>query len=164
MKSMFGVVMDANGSMAYTVGHEQIPANNYRRPSDYNLVDYNLDILSLALKYPELLSIGGNLGEVNSFAGVDIDDITGGILNAVSLKDGNNMLCFVLETVKAFVPDTLSGLFSVLEVPLQLLDEAVAPLVNLGCPAFGNLTLNGTDLFTGLQNIYPGAARSGAAF
>ena len=86
--------------MTYREGHEQIPANWYRHGAPYGLIELNLDVVSMILNYPELGSIGGNVGTVNSFTGVDLDDVLGGVLNAGQLLEGNNLLCFVLEVVK----------------------------------------------------------------
>lgn len=54
LKSIFGV----NGSddaLQYNYGYERIPENWYRRPTDFGLIDLNLDILNFAVQYPELL-------------------------------------------------------------------------------------------------------------
>jgi hypothetical protein len=158
-------VVTENGRMVYKEGQERIPANWYRIPVDYGLASLNLDLLAWAAKYPRLASIGGNLGAVNSFAGVDLADATGSVVNAVSLLQGNNLLCFALEAVKTFAPNSLSTLFKVLEVPLRLVNDALLdPLLDLGCPVFGDLTMGGTDLMTGLMGKFPGAKRSGVAF
>ena len=50
----------------------------------------NLDTLALVAQYPELGSIGGNVGTVNSFTGVDLDDVAGGVLNAGKLLESND--------------------------------------------------------------------------
>ncbi|KAH9904751.1 oxidase [Xylariomycetidae sp. FL2044] len=157
-KSFFGVT-EEDGQLVYKEGHEQIPANWYRIAVDYGLVDLNLDMVSWMLQHPKLASVGGNLGEVNSFAGVDLEDVTGGVLNAASLLEGNNLLCFALEVVKTFAPNSLSTLFKVLETPLQLVNDALLdPLLDLSCPAFGDLTTGGTDLVSGLKDRFPGAS------
>ncbi|KAG9664922.1 Cloroperoxidase, partial [Aureobasidium melanogenum] len=161
----FYAVYEENGRLVYRKGHEQIPANWYRRLIDYGLIELNLDLVAWFLKYPILASIGGNLGTVDSFAGLDLEDITGGVLNATSLLEENNLVCFVLEIVKAFSPDSLSSLFKTLEVPLKLVTDAVLdPLLSLNCPAFKDMTMDGTDLLSGLLGKYPGARKSGVAF
>jgi hypothetical protein len=129
------------------------------------MVELNMDLVTWMLKHPELANIGGNLGEVNSFAGVDLKNITGGVLNAVSLLEGNNLICFTLDIVKAFVPNSLSSIFKTLEKPLRLVNDALLdPLLDLDCPAFDELTEGGEDLLESLIDQFPGAARSGAAF
>lgn len=40
--------------MTYNKGHERIPENWYRIPTDYGLISFNLDLINLTLKYPEL--------------------------------------------------------------------------------------------------------------
>ncbi|KAI4717666.1 Cloroperoxidase [Aureobasidium sp. EXF-10727] len=161
----FYAVYEENGKLVYRKGHEQIPANWYRRPIDYGLVELNLDLVAWFLKYPVLASIGGNLGTIDSFAGVDLEDITGGVLNAVSLLEDNNLVCFVLEIVKTFSPNSLSSLFKTLAAPLKLVNDAILdPLLSLNCPAFKDMAMDGTDLLSGLLGKYPGASKSGVAF
>ncbi|KEQ98114.1 hypothetical protein AUEXF2481DRAFT_2094 [Aureobasidium subglaciale EXF-2481] len=161
----FYAVYEENGQLVYRKGHEQIPANWYRLPMDYGLVELNMDLVEWFMKYPVLASIGGNLGKVDTFAGVDLHDVTGGILNATSLLEGNNLVCFVLEIVKTFSPNSLSSLFKTLEAPLQLVNKAILdPLLDLSCPAFKDMEMDGTDLLSGLLRKYPGAGRSGFAF
>jgi hypothetical protein len=128
-------------------------------------VPLQLDLVAWFLAHPVLASIGGNLGAVDTFAGLDLGDVTGGALDAAALLQGNNLLCFALQAVKTLAPNSLGALFSILDVPLQLLDQAVlGSLLNLSCPAWGDLTMGGGDLFSGLMAKYPGARRSGAAF
>jgi hypothetical protein len=158
-------VYEENGELVYKTGWERIPNNWYRIPVDYGLVDVNIDIIAWILEHPKLGSVGGNLGKVNTFAGVDLEDVTGGVINLTSLLEGNNLVCFVLEVVKTFAPNSLSTLFKTLEVPLELLDDAIlGPILDLSCPVFQDLTLGGTDLLSGLLTTYPGAKKSGFAF
>lgn len=160
-KSFFGVV-EENGALVYKQGQERIPDNWYRIPVDYGLVGLNADLVAWVLQHPVLGSIGGNMGEVNTFAGLNMADITGGVLNATSLLEGNNLFCFVMEIVKTFAPNALAGLFKTLETPLELLNDAILdPLLDLSCPAFEDMTAGGTDLFSYLTATYPGANRTG---
>ena len=110
-------------------------------------------------------SIGGNTGEVNSFVGVDIADVTGGVLNTAKLLEGNHLICFVMEVVKTITPNSLSSLFRIIDVPLKLLTNTVgSALVDItGCPSFSDLTMGGADLQSGLKSQFPGARSSGAA-
>lgn len=147
----------------YKKGHEQIPTNWYRIPVDYTLVQLNLDLIEWYVKYPTVLSVGGNMGEVNSFVGLDFSDMTGGVLNAETLLEGNGLTCFAFEVVKTFAPDSLSTLFRLLAVPLELITEAAdSVILNLECPEFDNLQVGGTDLWTKLMS-FPGAAKAGSA-
>lgn len=156
----FFAVVEENGQMVYKKGWERIPENWYRIAVDFGLVDVNLDIVDWILQYPKLASIGGNQGKTNTFAGVDLHDVTGGVLNATTLLEGNNLMCFVLQVVKTFAPNSLSPLFKTLEVPLKLVNDAVLnPLLDLSCPEWTDLTMDGQDLLTGLKAKYPGAAK-----
>lgn len=164
LSSFFGVY-EENGKQVYREGHEQIPANWYRIALDYGFVDYSLDLVPFAVQHPILLSFGGNLGEVDSFAGVNLEDITGGVLNLSNLLEDNNLLCFALNVVKTFTPNSLSSALKLLQVPLQLINDALLdPLLDLSCPAWKDLTMGGTDFLTGLRNTYPGARDGGVGF
>ena len=41
--------------------------------------------------------IGGNTGKPNTFTGVNIADLTGGVFNAETLLEGNNLMCYGLQ-------------------------------------------------------------------
>lgn len=88
--------------------------HRYKVPLDYGLLQLNLDTVDWILKFPELASIGGNTGTVNSFAGVELTDLTSGVLNLPKLLESNNLLCFVLEIVKLASPTYLSNLYATL--------------------------------------------------
>lgn len=157
--SFFGVY-EEDGELVYKEGWEQIPENWYRISVDYGLVSLNLDLVAWLTAHPVLASIGGNLGKTNSFAGVNLEDVTGGVVNAVSLLEGNNLLCFSLEIVKTFAPNSLSSLFSTLATPLKLINDAILdPILDLSCPTWGDLSVNGTDFMDYLVNTYPGASK-----
>lgn len=101
---------------------------------------------------------------MNSFVGLDLTNVTGGILSAERLVEGNNLMCFVLEIVKTFTPNSLSPLFATLEVPLGLVMDAIsAPILSLACPAFADMMMDGKPLWEGLLGQFPGADRSGSA-
>lgn len=149
---------EEEGLLVYKEGHERIPENWYRIGADYGLVGLNKDLVEWISKYPRLGSIGGNMGEVETFAGVDLGDVTGGVVNAISLLEGNNLICFAMEMVKTFAPNALASVFKTLETPLEMLDEAIVdPLLDLSCPAFSDLTAGGSDLVSRLMATYPGA-------
>lgn len=115
-------------------------------------------------QYPELGSIGGNVGTVNSFTGVDLNDITGGVLNAGKLLESNNLICFALQVVKMASPSYLNNLYATLDKPLKLITKIVsAPLLSVDCPVWDDLTMEGKPLWTVLQEKFPGAKRSQSA-
>ncbi|KXL46167.1 MAG: hypothetical protein FE78DRAFT_538956 [Acidomyces sp. 'richmondensis'] len=163
LKSFFAVSGDGS-SMKYLEGWERIPDNWYKNPVDYGLIGLNLDVVDIILQYPELGSIGGNVGTVNSFTGVDMDNILGGVLNAAQLLESNNLLCFILEVVKLASPNYLNNLYSTLSGPLDLLFDILdVPLASLGCPVWTDLTMGGKPLWEALEDKYPGANKSSRA-
>jgi len=115
-------------------------------------------------KYPELASIGGNTGTTNSFTLLNIANITSGVLNAETLLEGNNLICFVLQVVKTFSPDSLSSLYATLDEVLGLLTDTLGTaLTDLACPPFMDLEYGGQPLWEGLLDTYPGPAKAGSA-
>lgn len=163
IKSFFAVYGE-KGNFTYKEGWEQIPQNWYKVPLDYGLLQLNLDTVDWILKFPELASIGGNTGTVNSFAGVELTDLTSGVLNLPKLLESNNLLCFVLEIVKLASPTYLNNLYATLSVPLNLLFETLSvPLLSLACPTWADLTYGGEPIWQALQDRFPGANMSAAA-
>jgi len=163
-KSFWAVVEDDSGSLQYNRGWERIPENWYRTPSDYGLLNLNVDLLDWISKYPELASIGGNTGTIDSFTGLNIENITSGVLNAETLLEGNNLLCFGLQVVKTFSPDSLSSLYATLGEVLGLLTDTLGTaLTDLACPPFGDLKYEGQPLWEGLLDTYAGPAKAGSA-
>ncbi|EXJ56351.1 uncharacterized protein A1O5_12618 [Cladophialophora psammophila CBS 110553] len=162
-KSFWGVVDNSDGSLQYKRGWERIPNNWYKTPVDYGLVQLNLDLVKWFVQYPQLASIGGNTGTVNSFTLLDIRDLSGGLLNAATLLEGNNLLCFAFQIVNTVSPDSLSPLYSALAVPLKLLTEALGSALDpLTCPPLGDLTYEGQPIWESLQNAFAGAGRAGS--
>ena len=43
---------------------------------------------------PRLLDVGGNTNGVNTFAGLDLGNLTGGVINGQNLLQGDNFACF----------------------------------------------------------------------
>jgi hypothetical protein len=145
--------------MAYNYGHERIPDNWYRSESDYTLLDVNTELVSWVTSHPELADIGGNTGTVNSFTGVDLDNLTSGALNAATLLEGNNLICFALNVVKLAAPSYTNNLFATLSKPLNLILDALnTPLLSLTCPSWAALQSGGQNLFDVLSEYQlPGA-------
>ncbi|GIK00968.1 hypothetical protein Aspvir_004998 [Aspergillus viridinutans] len=163
VRSFYGIYGE-EGNLTYREGWERIPENWYKTPLDYGLVQLNLDLVDWILKYPELASIGGNTGTVNSFAGVNFADVTGGVLNLTTLLEGNNLLCFVFEVLKFASPNALAGLYKTLAVPLDMINKIIAvPLLNMSCPAFKDLQMGGRPLWDAIKDDFPGAMKSGGA-
>ena len=80
-----------------------------------------------------LTRIYSNTGKPNTFTGVDISDLTGGVFNAKTLTQGNNFACFVYQLAAQAKPDILLG-------ALDTLTDAVGKIVGgLSCPQLKKL-------------------------
>ena len=115
-----------------------------------------VDVLEYARQDPRLLSVGGNTGTPNSFAGIDITALTKGVFNGGTLAQGNNLQCFIFQLIQAEAPGVLTGLYSDLTKALQPLTDSISgALGGLGCPQ-----LMGLD--ESLYEKYPGYKKNPA--
>lgn len=114
-------------------------ANWYRRPIgiDYTIPGYSADNTLIQLQVPERLAVGGNMGTVNSFAGVDLSDLTGGVYNTQTLAQGNNALCFAYTSLLTLTPDILKGVVvDVAGAIDKIVGQFIAPqFASLNCPS-----------------------------
>jgi hypothetical protein len=98
-----------------------------------------------------LLNIGGNTGKPNTFTGIHVGDLTGGVFSEETLLEGNNLMCFAFQAASIANPDILKGLVGNVLAAVQKLTEALDPILQtLACP---QLEKYNASL---LQN-YPGA-------
>jgi hypothetical protein len=156
LKSIYSVTTLPDGSLHYTPGHERIPDKWYRRPVDYG-IDALTDMVAMWLRYPELLIIGGNVHGVNSFAPIDINNLTGGVYSATKLLEGNNAACFVFQAVQILIPDALSKVAG-------LVGEILGDLLGVIEPILGDLTCPElSELDTSVLERYPGYRRTSHA-
>ncbi|KAF2133888.1 Cloroperoxidase [Dothidotthia symphoricarpi CBS 119687] len=154
LKSFFAVTGDAPGSFVHNRGQERIPDNWYKRPAAnaYNLVNVLQDLLVNNAMYPGSIRIGGNTGTVNSFAGVDLGDLTGGAFNLATLGQGNNGACFLLQASLAGLPSATLPLLGTVGSILNWATQQLGPISSsLGCPQLA--TFDDT-----LFNQFPGAS------
>lgn len=152
LKSFFSITGDP-GSFVHTPGHEKIPDNWYKRAigDEYIINFFQLDFLAAAAQHPEFLSVGGNTGEVNTFTGVNINDLTGGVYNAQTLTKGDNAACLAYQAAQQAAPDILKGLFSSITKPLAQLNDALGKVfAELSCPELEKID-------TSLFKKYPGS-------
>lgn len=103
--------------------------------------------------YPGVVQFGGNTGKTNSFTGVDIGDLTGGVFDGASLLEGNNLGCFMIQAVQAGLPDQLTGAGDdALQAIMAMVADKADPIAEeLSCPQMK--TYN-----SGVFNQYPGYA------
>lgn len=162
-ETFFSYTRDANDNLVFTYGYERIPDNWYRRADDdaWTLVDILLSTAQQCLSYPSNCQIGGNTGTVNSFAGINLGDISGGFVNVVEdLTDPEKLGCFISQVIQAEVPSFLDNLVG--EVVVDVLDlvgsllPALAPLGNCtGIPAGKAMREYASD-FPGAQFVASG--------
>lgn len=134
----------------YHYGQERIPDNWYKRTDPYTLVDVVTDVLGNIAYHPQAGTVGGNLGEVNTFTGVDLGNLTGGVFNAANLLEGNNLFCFAFAAGRAGLPSVLGGAASIVGQALGFLDEKLGPiLAGLSCPELDQLNLDVFNQFPG---------------
>ncbi|KAI4935087.1 uncharacterized protein J4E92_002373 [Alternaria infectoria] len=133
----FQGVTGEKGNYKWARGQEKIPENWYRRVigDDYSILAFTSEALSLEKAHPELIRIGGNTGQPNTFTGVDVDDLTGNVLNAQTLLEGNNLMCLAFQAASEAAPDVLRGLVGNVLVAVQKLASVLDPIIaELGCP------------------------------
>lgn len=150
--SFFGVTGDSADNFVVRQGWERIPDNWYKRPldSEYSIPDFLVDVLEHASKYPELLSFGGNRGQVNTYAAVDPSDFTYGLIQTSDLLTQGGLECFVFQSIMAASPDLLGSLYTdVGKATVTLSDTIMQALANTVCPQIQKVNMQ-------LFNEYPG--------
>ncbi|KAG5981515.1 hypothetical protein E4U55_002870 [Claviceps digitariae] len=165
LDDFFSYKLQPNGSRTYSYGKERIPENWYRRShkDPWTVVDIGLGIASQCLAHPSTCQLGGNTGTVNSFQGINLGDISGGLVNELAdLQDPARLGCFLAQSIQAEVPSSLSKLFQGV-----LLDEALGLVNEKLLPSLTALLGTCPDLPPGkaidqYASMFPGAAsRSG---
>lgn len=158
LKSFFAVTGDAPGAFVHNRGQERIPDNWYKRPTAnaYNIPEVLIDVQINNAMYPGIVRFGGNTGTTNSFAGVDLTNLTGGVFNAADLVDGNKAACFLLQGSLAGLPDTAVPLLGAVGSILGWTTQQLGPLSSkFNCPQLA--TFNNA-----LFNQFPGASYKGS--
>jgi hypothetical protein len=162
LMSFFAVSEDPiTGALKHKKGHERIPDDWFRRPSgllnEYGNLEFAIDLIKMAAVNPAILKVGGNTGKINSFAGVDLGDLTGGAYNGLDLLNPDKLVCFLFRLLLAVVPDMLQGglLGGILNVALNLLTTTLVPLFDPKCPGIQNWNGN-------LLKQFPGAGAKAA--
>ncbi|QIW98310.1 hypothetical protein AMS68_003828 [Peltaster fructicola] len=152
-KTFFGVAGEP-GNFQWLKGQERVPEDWYRRPSyaPYEAQDVVGDVAIGYLAYPKTLKFGGNTGTVNSFTGLNVANISGGVLDATTLFQGDNFACFAFQLLQQGLPNFLSTLINDIAPATDLVNKYVGPIVGgLSCPQLGNLSLGLFDHFPGYK-------------
>jgi hypothetical protein len=124
----------------------------YRRAigDEYGLPAFALDAVGALQALPYMAVVGGNTGEPNTFTGVNIADLTGGVYNAQTLLEGNNAMCFAFQFIQFASPDILDGLLGNVVLALRKLTTVLDPvLAALACPQAAKFDV-------GLLSSFPG--------
>jgi len=158
LMTFFSYTQESDGSLSYQYGHDRIPDNWYRRSQldAWTLPDILAGIASQCAAFPSTCKVGGNTGTVNSFAGVDLGDISGGLFNSADLTDPAKLGCFISQNIQAEAPTSLSAVFSgaTLAAALALIPTQLLPALS-GLGACSNLPAGkGVNSY---GNGFPGA-------
>lgn len=135
-------------------GQERIPENWYRRPTltPYDIANADSDVAVQYTAYPESFYLGGNTNGVNTFSGVQLEDLTGGVFNLENLFNPDNpkASCFYAQLVQSLIPDAANLLLKELSAITDLVGQYVKPIMNgLDCPVVDQFDQS-------LFNQYPG--------
>ncbi|KDN42879.1 hypothetical protein K437DRAFT_157159 [Tilletiaria anomala UBC 951] len=139
--AFFGVTKHADGTLEYKPGQERLLPSWHRRPlaAQFGLGDIVLTLLNAAKTNPHLLSIGGNAGKVNTFTGVDVGDLTGGLYNTQTLlADPAALSCYLYQGFESALPSVLGNLYKVVDDALSLLNKNYNPVWHKAATANGN--------------------------
>lgn len=99
---------------------------------------------------------------MNSFVGIDVTNLTGGILNAKTLVEGNNAVCLGLELLIEFSPSLLHSMYTTITTPLKnITDQIGLATTSLNCPQLTTANNGGTDILESFKKTYPGVAKAG---
>ncbi|CAH0382918.1 unnamed protein product [Bemisia tabaci] len=143
IKSFWGVTGDYPYNMTYKPGYEKIPENWYRRPDAYGMAQFLADAAYATQKEPSTFRLGGNTGKTESWAGINLGNLTGGIFNAKNLLEGNNLQCFLYNCLQIGTVSILISLQEALAKALKpILEVVLKPigdkLIELGCPVLND--------------------------
>lgn len=155
--SFFGVTGDNRNNFVVKQGWERIPENWYKRPIDdeFSIPDFLVDVLEHASYDPRLLSFGGNTNGVDSFTGVDIGDLTGGLFNFANLLDPNSLGCLIFQITLAAAPDVLGSTYTDVRKALTPLSDKVMQLIsNAECPQLQQYNSELFDKYPGYTEAY----------
>lgn len=141
LDDFFSYKVQQDGTRKYSYGKDRIPENWYRRShkNPWTVVDIVAGVAQQCLAFPSTCKVGGNTGEVNSFDGVDLGDVSGGLINSVEdLQDPERLGCFLSQNIQAEAPSSLEKIFDgvLLRQALGLINSKLVPaLAGLGrCP------------------------------
>ncbi|KAJ7039446.1 hypothetical protein C8F04DRAFT_996990 [Mycena alexandri] len=161
LMSIYGATRHPDGTLTWTRGSERIPDIYYRRPGallyQWDLPVLLPQLLEMWALYPETLSLGGNLGQPNTFFPLDLGAFTHGAYSLDDLRqpDGLNLICFAYQLVQILFPSLLGNVNDLLATVLtevgQLTNGVLGTFV---CPR----TMGSVDM--SVLDKYPGWVKS----
>ena len=164
LKSFFSITGNS-GNFQYTFGHERIPDNWYRRTlsNPYDIPQADSDVAIQYAAYPESLRLGGNTAGVNTYMGVDLGNLTGGVLTAENLFNPNNPkgACFYAQLVQSLIPDSGSVLVKSLTGITNLLNDHILSVIGgMDCPTVDKFDQSLFNDFPGYKYSPTGMAQT----
>lgn len=134
--AFFSVKRNEDNTLTYTPGHERLLTSWKRRPlaATFGLDDIVLTLLNAASTNPHLLSVGGNAGKVNTFTGVDVGDLTGGVFHASELlNDPQALSCYIFQIgIEELIPTQLNVVYKTAAEALDFVGKNIkAPFAKL---------------------------------
>lgn len=130
--------------------------NWYKRPllEPYNAAAVIADDVVEFSAYPDTFRFGGNTNgvrtawrpnastsadfnlKVNTYTGIDINNITGGVYNSKNLFTGNNFACFVFANQQQAIPQALKGIVNNVAAATKLIFDNFPASIGSGlqCP------------------------------
>jgi hypothetical protein len=114
----------------------------------------SLDANTAALTHPQFLSVGGNTGTTNTFTGVDLLNLTGGVFDTKTLLQGNNLACFGFQAAQQAAPDLLKGVLGDVTGAVAKIASALAPILSeLNCPQLKSIDESQFSQFPGYTKL-----------
>ncbi|KAB8300543.1 hypothetical protein EYC80_000703 [Monilinia laxa] len=156
LKSFFSITGEP-GNFVWTEGHEKIPDNFYKRAlgDEYGLVPYVVDVIDAGLKNLQFVNIGGNTGKTNTFTGLELKNLTGGVYDSKTLLQGNNAICFAFQFAKQAAPDILKRLLTDTASALSQLNQGMNQAMGkLSCPELTSVDNSQFSKFPGSKGAY----------
>ncbi|EST08028.1 Chloroperoxidase [Kalmanozyma brasiliensis GHG001] len=157
----FFSVERTDSGLKYTPGHEHLIPGWTRRPlaATFGLDDIVLTLLHAAAIDPSLLSVGGNAGQVNTFTGVDVGNLTGGVYNFETLsKDPQALACYLYQIgIEQLVPTQINLLYKVAGTALDFVAKNLKGPWQRLATAGNNPCNSFNSNIAAAYNQYPGA-------
>nr|XP_018904130.1 PREDICTED: aromatic peroxygenase-like [Bemisia tabaci] len=155
----FYAVSGTSGNFTYRRGWERIPDNWYRRAigDEYTIPFYLADVAAAASQYPQFLSAGGNTGRVNTFTGIDVGNLTNGLYNLQTLLEGDNLLCYLFQTLEVAALDVAKRVVGFVVAPVRALIRRVVGYgaEGLTCPQLDGLYPSLLSSLPGYSQLRP---------